>query len=528
MSVTVLASYPLTQRFRRELEAQYGSVDVLTIPQLRRENPRSLWRTLRSTRGTVVLAAESRSSEQALPALHALAALTRASTLEIASPGRAPTRTGRLRAVGALADVARGSAGGAAAFAAGELMTRRLLHAPRASTEPRLDAGLLLLNASPWLGLTAGGAVAHTVGVANAMAGEGVRTVVASYSETPGLRDDVLVTALPAPRGFALPPELNRFRFARAASRTPAGAGVVYERAALGSTAGAVLSRNLNVPLVVEYNGSELWAARNWGGTTRFEGAAARAEAATLRHAHLIVTVSEPLAAQLRARGVPAERILWHPNGVDPDRFDSSRFDERERRDLRLRYGISDDAVLVTFVGTFGDWHGVDVLARAARLAPASVAGTRLHFLFIGDGSRAAQVRELLAGLANVTLTGVVPPDEIPRHLAVSDLLVSPHVANPDGSAFFGSPTKLFEYMAAGKAIVASDLNQIGEALAGGSGILVPPGDDRELLREITRAAANPALRVELGQRARRRAVERYTWTQHARAILSAIEQIPS
>jgi glycosyltransferase involved in cell wall biosynthesis len=527
VNATVLAPYPLSQRFHQELEARHGSIEVLTVPQLRRLAARALVEKLRSTRGTVVLAAETPSSAQVLPALRMLAALTRGSSFEIASPGRPASPTSRPSAVAVLASVARASAGGVVALAAGERTTRELLRARRSTATPDLARGLLLLNSSPWLGLSAGGAVSHTVGVANAMAGEGILTTVATYSETPGLRDDVRVQPLLPPRGFALPPELNRFRFGRAASSGTAAGGVVYERLSLGSTAGAVLSRRLNVPLVVEYNGSELWAARNWGGTTRLEGAAARAEEATLRHAHLVVTVSEPLASELAARGVSDERIVWHPNGVDPDRFDPARFGVAELRDFRTRYGISDAAIVVSFVGTFGHWHGAEVLARAARLAAVRGGSPRFHFLFVGEGARGAEVRQLLAGLEDVaTLAGAVPHDEVPLHLAASDVLVSPHVENPDGSAFFGSPTKLFEYMAAGKAIVASDLDQIGDVLRGGAAILVKPGDERDLLRGLDEAASNNARRGELGQVARQRAVERYTWAKQARTIVAAIQRI--
>src|SRR5206468_9930424 len=101
------------------------------------------------------------------------------------------------------------------------------------------------------------------------------------------------------------------------------------------------------------------------------------------------------------------------------------------------------------------------------------------------------------------TLVGLVPQGEAPSYLAAADVLLSPHVANPDGTRFFGSPTKLFEYMAMGRAIVASELEQIGEVLAGSHhvgrdgmpptertlarslGLLVTPGSQDELIAAI-------------------------------------------
>src|SRR5207237_125725 len=85
----------------------------------------------------------------------------------------------------------------------------------------------------------------------------------------------------------------------------------------------------------------------------------------------------------------------------------------------------------------------------------------------------------------------LVPQDDGPEHLAAADLLVSPHVTNPDGTPFFGSPTKLFEYMAMGRPIVASDLEQIGQTLEHGrTAWLVPPGDVEALADAMARRAA--------------------------------------
>jgi glycosyltransferase involved in cell wall biosynthesis len=114
-----------------------------------------------------------------------------------------------------------------------------------------------------------------------------------------------------------------------------------------------------------------------------------------------------------------------------------------------------------------------------------------------------------------------VPQEEAADYLAACDLLVSPHVPNPDGSRFFGSPTKLFEYMAMGKGIVASRLEQIGEVLQDGeSALLVPPGDAASLATAIGRLFRDPALSARLGAAAREAAVERHTWDKNARDIL--------
>jgi len=183
--------------------------------------------------------------------------------------------------------------------------------------------------------------------------------------------------------------------------------------------------------------------------------------------------------------------------------------------------------VLITFVGTFGRWHGAHLLARAVREQAAWARANDVRFLFVGDGLTMPQVRADLEALDDVaTLAGLVPPDDVPLHLAASDVLVSPHVPNDDGSAFFGSPTKIFEYMAAGKAIVASDLDQVGDVLRDDLAILVRPGDVEDLARGLREAAADASRRDELGRRARDRVRDRYTWSHHVSAILAALERV--
>jgi glycosyltransferase involved in cell wall biosynthesis len=119
-------------------------------------------------------------------------------------------------------------------------------------------------------------------------------------------------------------------------------------------------------------------------------------------------------------------------------------------------------------------------------------------------------------------MMGPVPHDQVPRLLDACDVLVSPHVPLDAGAEFFGSPTKLFEYMAMGKGIVASRLGQIGEVLEDEhTALLVQPGDVQELTEAILRLTTSPELRERLGAAARRAAVERHTWHHNAQRVLN-------
>jgi len=326
----------------------------------------------------------------------------------------------------------------------------------------------------------------------------------------------------------------------------------VYQRYALNDLSGVMLRDRLNVPLVLEFNGSEVWAQRHWGEPLRFEALALHIERACLRQADLVVVVSQPLVEQAVSLGAERARVLFYPNGIDPVVFDPARFGADDRLEARRQLGVPSDAILLTFVGTFGAWHGTDVLAAAIRRLIDEDRGwlerRRVHFLYVGDGALAPRVRATLGsglGAPFVTLAGIRPQAETPRTLAVSDILLSPHTPNPDGTPFFGSPTKLFEYMAMAKPIVASDLDQIGWVLKGWrpgeapppagvqgrrrAAVFVEPGSVASLVAGIRHAVElPPAEREALGAEARRLVTDSFTWDRNVAVVLARLRAVPS
>jgi glycosyltransferase involved in cell wall biosynthesis len=247
--------------------------------------------------------------------------------------------------------------------------------------------------------------------------------------------------------------------------------------------------------------------------------------------------------------GVPEKNVLFYPNCVDTSVFDPSLYSDEARRNTRAKLGVPSDADLFSFVGTFGQWHGTDVLASVIRRLiddePDFLRGNRIHFLFVGDGQYAAKVRSILGeslGMPYVTLSGFRPQEETPAILAASDVLLSPHIPNPDGTPFFGSPTKLFEYMAMAKPIIGSDLDQIGWVLRGltpvtlgtelsnstdAVALLVRPGDPLSLASAIRRAVGmTDEQRKDMGERARELVRRAYTWDQNVNAVMNRLEDL--
>ncbi len=143
----------------------------------------------------------------------------------------------------------------------------------------------------------------------------------------------------------------------------------IYQRYARFSWAGVVASLVSKRPLFLEYNGSEVWVGRHWDRVSNLD-LLERYERLNLAAATRIFVVSEVDRKNLEQAGVPAEKIIVNSNGVDTEVF-------RPRvggAEVRAELGLSKDELLVGFVGSFGPWHGVLVLAEAIKRIPADCA----------------------------------------------------------------------------------------------------------------------------------------------------------
>jgi glycosyltransferase involved in cell wall biosynthesis len=391
-------------------------------------------------------------------------------------------------------------------------------------------AAPLYLRTDLSFGVRAGGSVGHIAGVLNQLA-EISAPILMTTAPVPTVRADVEMHHVPVPERFWNFRELPTFGlnavFVDETLRAVGGRAIsfVYQRYSLNNYAGLQLAHRLGVPFILEYNGSEIWMSRHWGRPLKYENLASQIELLNLNAADLIVVVSRVMRDELIARRVDEHRVLVNPNAVDPDRY-SPAIDGGA---VRRRFGL-DGRTVLGFISTFQPWHGAVVLARAfvALLTEHPEHRSAVRLLMIGAGGEADQARRIIdsAGFGDaVVFTGLVAQEAGPAHLAACDILVSPHVPNADGSPFFGSPTKLFEYMAMGKGIVASNLDQIGEVLRhGDTGWLVPPADAEQLAVGIDRLVRDAALRNALGAAARREALAQHTWQAHVRRTLEALD----
>lgn len=240
------------------------------------------------------------------------------------------------------------------------------------------------------------------------------------------------------------------------------------------------------------------------------------------RRAH-VVAITGHLAEHMRALG--AARVLVAHDGIRAARF----ADMPSRDEARAACGLPQDAFVIGYVGrlhTMGMPKGLDTLVEAVALA--AKGGTSPDLLLVGgppEGMAAVRAQWAACGLPPERLhtAGQVPADEVPRYLAAMDVGAMP-LPWTEHFAYHASALKLFEYMAAGCAVLASDLPSTAEVVRDGeTALLVPPGDTAALAVAIRRLRDDPALHERLGAQARQD-VAAYTWGARAARIRAFVE----
>ena len=290
---------------------------------------------------------------------------------------------------------------------------------------------------------------------------------------------------------------------------------IVYERYNLYMLAGMWLKRRRGVPVLLEVN-APLAMERAAHGGLALKRLAYRLERWTWRNADYVLPVTQVLADIVGGCGIPPERIIVIPNGVDPQRFAG----QPSADDAKAALGLSGKMVL-GFSGFVRDWHGLDAIIDwlADPATPANV-----HLLVIGEGPARTNLEAQAARLGvtgRVTFAGLAGRNEIAAMTAAFDVALQPK------SVDYASPLKLFEYMVSGKAIVAPDQPNIKEVLVDSvSALMFDPNRRETLILALDRLVKEPDLRRALGAGARR-AIDHpgFTWRKNAERVLALAGQ---
>jgi glycosyltransferase involved in cell wall biosynthesis len=278
----------------------------------------------------------------------------------------------------------------------------------------------------------------------------------------------------------------------------------LYERYNLLQPAGVWLKRRFNLPMILEVN-APLFEER-----ARYDGIALPRfarwwERYTWRGTDRVVAVTAVLAGRVAAAGVPRERIVVMPNGINPENFGSAPTTEAAKRRLGL-----ENKLVLGFTGFLKEWHGLDkVVELLSRTDPS------WHLLVVGDGPARESLERQAAALgvtSRITITGIVGRDQVPGHVAAFDIALQPAVVD------YASPLKLFEYMALGRPVVAPAQPNIMEVLTDAEdALLFDPRDPAGLARAIERLGHDEGLRRRIGEAARRTIrTRRLTWADNA------------
>lgn len=365
-----------------------------------------------------------------------------------------------------------------------------------------------------------------------AVRGHTVQLVVRPDTHTPA-RDPIAYYGLPAERHLVIErvPTAGRGGLAARLAYLAFAAGRAQGR----SRAEVVFTRDLGVaslmtrlpagarpPLVYESHGyapdvaaalPDLIATAHKPSAGKLRRLAGR-ELRVWRLADGYVTITRGLAGEMARRFGERPHLAVVPDGV--------RIDTAREPNVHAEPGLPP---VVAYVGHLYAWKGVDILLEAIGRLP------EVHGLIVG-GLEAepdlARLKSLAARLGiekRVTFTGLVEPPRVPDLLRRATVLALPNTASAI-STQFTSPLKLFEYMAAGRPIVASNLPALGEVLEDGvNALLVAAGDADALAAAIRRLVDDPALGRRLAA-ASLKAAPNYGWNTRAERIEALLADV--
>ena len=285
----------------------------------------------------------------------------------------------------------------------------------------------------------------------------------------------------------------------------------------------AAVARQRRVPYV--YDAHELWTDQENRGRTelyfrlwRFYYRAI--QRLLVPRAASVVTVSPPIAAELRRR-YRLREVALVPNYPEI----SGPLEARSIRDLAAASGrpISDGSAIVLFIGGVHLGRGIDDIVRAIAAVPATAG------VFLGSGEPPEHVRSLAEALGIEDRLHFLPrvgSSEVIPFAASADVgitLTEPISLN----SRYALPNKLFQYMAAGIPVIASDYPQVAEiVLAHRAGLTVDPADGQAIANAVRAVVADPRAAREMGRRGREAVERAYNWEVAARTLVAVYDRI--
>lgn len=227
-----------------------------------------------------------------------------------------------------------------------------------------------------------------------------------------------------------------------------------------------------------------------------------------------MVTISDNLKQRYIDFGLPEEKILVAPDGVDLERFSSPL----SKVEARQKLGLEKESTIAAYVGHLYEDRGMLEMIEAARLCP------EITFVMVGGHDEDIQKwKAQTKDITNLKFMGFVKNIEVPKWLWAADMLLMPYNTRCR-TADWMSPLKLFEYMAAGRPIVGTKLPALETILRHkDNSVLVEPDSGKRLAEGIQLLAHDEELSQQISQAALSE-VEQYSWDQRVQSIRSFID----
>ncbi len=291
----------------------------------------------------------------------------------------------------------------------------------------------------------------------------------------------------------------------------------IYDRYMIFNASCVLIGRRYGIPVFLEVN-APLALERYEQPDERlyFKRLAFYLEKWICSNSSKTIVVSTPLKDYLVSIGVPAEKIVVMPNGVNPEKFKPK---EEKIKKLLKECGFDANDIIVGFVGILRPWHGLELLLEAFNQAVKNEGNLKL--LIVGDGPIRSNIEKRVSELnlsRNVYITGRVSHNDVAWYVNLFDIAVSPR------ATFYASPMKIPEYMALEKAVIAPNIDNIRDLLIDRkTGILFEPESEESLKRSVLALAKDRKFRKILGKNARNRILEHLNWKKNAERIIEAM-----
>ena len=285
---------------------------------------------------------------------------------------------------------------------------------------------------------------------------------------------------------------------------------IIHERFHIPNPYSIKICEELEIPKVLEVNSLYIEEGVYSG---KAKEVALKQRKKLFEQCKAIITQTETLKNMIR--NLTDKPIYVIPNGVDTEMFRPDVYCEDMKKELNI-----DNDVVVTFVGSFKRWHGVDQIPKIAR----RFEGKRVKFLLVGSGEIFEYIKKIKTD--NMIMLGAKPHEEIPKYLALSDILIAPF--NDEYFRDFGfwwNPVKLFEYMSSGKPIVSYDYEEVRKIVRD-AGLLARPGDLEDFVKKLEHLIEDENLRVKMGRKGREIAVKEYDWKIRAKQTVDVYKLV--